>query len=222
MFFIIKVIERNGCMDICKLERLVKFIESREEKVTSAFRFRDGAFSLTGEKLTKSGVDSISDMTCKGDKILDVGVGKGLALDMFKSMGLEVTGISLNQDEIDDAVTEGHDVRRMDMSFMDFDDETFDVLWSRHSLEHSLFPFFTLHEFKRVLKPNGVLYVEVPAPNTKNNNEHNTQHFSVFLDQQWVSLIRRSGFKLISGIAMKIGTIDIYYRFIAKKNGSIS
>jgi hypothetical protein len=81
-------------------------------------------------------------------------------------------------------------------------------------------PFFTLHEFNRVLKPGGTIYIEVPAPNVDIMHENNINHYSVLGASSWYSLINRSGYKNIESteIAFKsdIGK-DKYYRFIATK-----
>jgi SAM-dependent methyltransferase len=67
-------------------------------------------------------------------------------------------------------------------------------LFCRHSLEHSPFPYITLIEYNRVLKPRGVLYVEVPAPDCELAHEKNRNHFSIMGRQMWLSLLERTGF----------------------------
>ncbi len=108
----------------------------------------------------------------------------------------------------------------MDQSFLDFNDEEFDFIWCRHCLERSISPYFTLSEFFRVLKPNGYLYVEVPAPDTVCNHQKNQNHYSVLGQSMWVELMQRSGFKVLNvqdiPIELKIGT-DHYLVFIQQK-----
>jgi ubiquinone/menaquinone biosynthesis C-methylase UbiE len=70
-------------------------------------------------------------------------------------------------------------VRETDFADLDFDDESFDLVWARHALEHSVVPAFLLSEFHRLTKPGGVLYVEVPAPDTACVHETNPNHHSV-------------------------------------------
>lgn len=48
---------------------------------------------------------------------------------------------------------------------MPFADREFDAVVSCHSLEHSFAPDVALAEFVRVLKPGGVLAIEVPSKN---------------------------------------------------------
>jgi hypothetical protein len=51
-----------------------------------------------------------------------------------------------------------------------------------------------LIEYNRVLKPRGVLYVEVPAPDCEMLHEINRNHFSIMGKQMWLSLLERTGF----------------------------
>jgi SAM-dependent methyltransferase len=128
-----------------------------------------------------------------GDRVLDVGCGQGLALEEFKHLGVRAVGVTLGPDyEI--CVARGFDTRAMDQSFMEFDDGEFDLLWCRHVLEHSVAPLFTLSEYRRLLKPRGLAYVEVPAPDTSAHHETNPNHYSVLPRSMWLQLFGRAGF----------------------------
>jgi len=130
-------------------------------------------------------------------KVLDVGCGQGVALKHFAARGCDVTGVALNQTDVDVCQSLGYKVLEMDQSFLDFPDGTFDVVWCRHCLEHSIFPYFTLAGFHRVLKPGGWLYVEVPAPDTSCAHQTNRNHYSVMGKSMLGSLIERSGFRIV-------------------------
>lgn len=125
---------------------------------------------------------------------LDVGIGLGDGLKKFKEKNIPVKGITLNESEQKDAAFMGYDVRVMDMQFLDFPDASFDLVWCRHALEHSFMPIIALMEFYRVLQKGGFLYVEVPSSN--NVNTYNSQHLSMFGDEQWQYLFNKAGFKL--------------------------
>jgi SAM-dependent methyltransferase len=152
----------------------------------------------------------------EGAKVLDVGCGQGVALEMFREIGLDAVGITLGEDaEICRA--KGLNVVEMDMAFLDFPDQSFDLVWCRHALEHSVFPLFTLHELHRVLKPGGVCYVEVPAPDTAANHQTNPNHYSVLGKSMWIELIRRAGFDRIKSfdLNLKLGLgPDVYWAFL--------
>jgi SAM-dependent methyltransferase len=130
-----------------------------------------------------------------GMRILDVGCGQGIALEQFRALGLEAVGITLGSDA-DVCRAKGLTVEEMDQNFMTFGDDAFDFLWCRHVLEHSIAPLFTLSEYKRVLKPGGMVYVEVPAPDTPAAHQTNPNHYSVLPASMWHQLFRRAGFTI--------------------------
>ncbi len=154
-------------------------------------------------------------------KILDVGCGQGPALDILKQRGFCATGIALNDKDIQVCQSKNHVALKMDQSFMDFTDGWFDFVWARHVIEHSIFPYFTLSEFCRVLRPKGIMYMEVPAPETSCHHEANPNHYSVLGHEAWVSLLKRSGFYLLDEPVFNFTTSlgpDVYWGFICMKN----
>src|SRR5437016_5598985 len=87
-------------------------------------------------------------------RILDIGCGQGPALNIFRAKGYRsAVGITLNDEDVRICRENGHDVRKMDQSFLEFTDSSFDFVWARHVIEHSIFPYFTLAEFSRVIAP---------------------------------------------------------------------
>jgi len=128
-------------------------------------------------------------------KILDIGCGTGFAMKKFKDMGISVTGITLDETELKLHRENGFDVHLMDMSFLEFEDNSFDFIWCRHALEHSIMPYVTLREMHRVLDKDGYVYVEVPSPIP--NHVANPNHYSMFDDLGWQELFRKAEFKLL-------------------------
>ena len=155
-----------------------------------------------------------------GAKILDVGCGQGVALKLFAARGADALGVTLNQTDVDVCRSLGYDVRYMDQSFLDFPDASFDAVWCRHCLEHSVFPYFTLSGFKRVVKPGGWLYVEVPAPDTSCAHQTNLNHYSVLGKSMLGSLIERSGFRVVDILDISFSVPagpDTYWAFIQQR-----
>jgi SAM-dependent methyltransferase len=154
-----------------------------------------------------------------GAKVLDVGCGQGVGLEVFKAAGLDPLGITLGPD-VEVCRGKGLSVQEMDLSFLDFEDGRFDLVWCRHALEHSVFPFFTIAEMHRVLKPGGVLYVEVPAPDTACRHQTNPNHYSVLGKTMWIELIRRVGFPQSTIVDINFTTgmgPDTYWAFTQVK-----
>jgi len=156
----------------------------------------------------------------QGARVLDIGCGQGLALELFKEKGLHPTGITLNETDASICREKGYDVFEMDQSFLDFEENTFDFIWCRHCLEHSVFPYFTLQEFFRILGAKGYLYAEVPAPDTGCNHQKNQNHYSVLGKSMWVSLMQRTGFLMMDSIDIDFEVPagpDTYWAFILQK-----
>ena len=157
-----------------------------------------------------------------GAKVLDVGCGQGIALDLFEQRGYRAMGITLNAEDASVCRAKGFPVREMDQSFLDFADREFDLIWCRHCLEHSIFPFFTLAGFGRVLKPGGHLYVEMPAPDTACGHQANRNHYSVLGKSMWTELLKRSGFELVDVTDIRFTVPagpDLYWAFLGRKTG---
>jgi 2-polyprenyl-3-methyl-5-hydroxy-6-metoxy-1,4-benzoquinol methylase len=153
-------------------------------------------------------------------QVLDVGCGQGLAMEMFGNRGVNAIGIALDDEDLSICRSKGHEVLRMDQSFLNFDDESFDLIWCRHCLEHSFMPYFTLTQFYRVLKPSGYMYIEVPAPDTASNHQRNKNHYSVLGKSMWQELIRRTGFQMLETMDISVEVPagnDTYWAFVQQK-----
>jgi ubiquinone/menaquinone biosynthesis C-methylase UbiE len=103
----------------------------------------------------------------KGDKVLEIGSGLGiLALDVAKAYDATVTGIEISEQQLSLARTLGGNIEFIqgDAHHLPFDDDTFDVVYSRYILEHVADPLQVMREALRVLKPGGCFF------NQENNN----------------------------------------------------
>lgn len=174
------------------------------------------------EKMTDSVFKQLIEPSSFKD-VLDVGFGTGYALDKFKTLGIKTTGITLDEEERK-AANFLHDVRLMDMAFLEFEDESFDLVWCRHAIEHSPMPMIVLMEFKRVLRKGGHLYIEVPSSNSI--HIENANHYSMLNDEAWQSLFRKVGLQLIfrGQMCAMIGSdrgvsADIYWQYWLLKDG---
>lgn len=134
----------------------------------------------------------------ENSRILDVGCGQGYGLLKFYELGCtNLKGITLSKEDVDAAKNRGFDVDQQDMSFMDFDKNSFDFLFVRHALEHSPYPLLTLLEFYRVMDKQAKAYIEMPNPTCTRDLESYDNHYSIMGTKQWSALMKRAGFKLL-------------------------
>ncbi len=94
--------------------------------------------------------------------MLEIGCGRGEMLLNFKELGLLVQGIDLSpeapsfQKDIDIKVGNVEEER------LPYDDNTFDIVYSKSVLEHFYYPEKYMKEAYRVLKQNGIIVTLVP------------------------------------------------------------
>jgi len=102
----------------------------------------------------------LSKLPLKGMHILDVGCGDGYAMKLMQEKGAYPVGISTSSENIKALREEGFEVYLMDQNCLDFEYESFDIVFSHHALEHSIAPALALREAYRVLKR----YHSIPSP----------------------------------------------------------
>jgi SAM-dependent methyltransferase len=137
----------------------------------------------------------------KDAHILDLGCGPGYFLDEMKERGYtNVTGVTLSPGDQKTCTDKGHTIKGYDLTFLPqkdgYYDESVDFIFSRHSLEHSPYPIFTLVEYNRVLKQHGKIYIEMPAPDCERQHEWNLNHYSILGRNQLAALLDRTGFAI--------------------------
>jgi ubiquinone/menaquinone biosynthesis C-methylase UbiE len=103
-----------------------------------------------------------------------------------------VTGVTLGEDAII-ARSNGFDVRQVDMTFLPFNDKSFNLIFARHVIEHSPMPLLTLLEWYRVSR--NYLLLVVPSYQHYKAQGHN--HYYVLLANQWKCLLERAGWSVV-------------------------
>lgn len=146
------------------------------------------------KKMFKNGVfeffNSINDK-----KILVVGAGHGAEVYNFIKNDYDTSGIILH--ESDKKFAKEHfniDLILEDMHNMSFEHDIFDGVYTRHTLEHSISPLISLFEIRRVLKPNGKLFLIVPPDEL---SSYGIQHYFVLRKEHWIHLLDILGFDII-------------------------
>src|SRR5690349_4729582 len=95
--------------------------------------------------------------------LLEIGAGHGRDSLFFQKNGLRVTCIDLSPEMVRLCQQKGLDARLMDMVDLDFNDETFDCVYSLNSLLHlpkAELPI-VLQNIRRVLKINGLFFLGI-------------------------------------------------------------
>ena len=101
-------------------------------------------------------INAVADAQPSRGPVLCVGCRNTLELDRFRGRGFDdVVGI--------DVFSARDDILVMDMHELSFADDSFDVVYASHSLEHSYDPARVATEIVRVARDGAVVGVEVPV-----------------------------------------------------------
>lgn len=134
-----------------------------------------------------------------GRDILDFGCGDGAFLRMAQQGSTSCTGVELQRSYIENLNEEGIPCFP---SLDNLGSEAVQTVFSFHVLEHLPNPLETLAQFKRVLKPEGTLIIEVPHANDILLNELDCRAFKAFtLWSQHLVLHTRDSLKRLLNMA---------------------
>jgi len=99
----------------------------------------------------------------KNTSILDIGCGWSQALLFFKKKGLECYGFDPAIEAVQYGCKKGLNIKHAGLEGMDvFEGKKFDIVTMFNVLEHLADPVKALKQIKKILKPKGVLVVDVP------------------------------------------------------------
>lgn len=131
----------------------------------------------------------------KNKSLLVLGCGDGFEIETLRHMGFkDVKGITLLDKEYERAGTiEG--ISQGDIHELPYEDESFDYVISKETLEHAIAPSIALFETNRVLKKNGKAVHYIPSGPAKQADWY---HYGCFPDWVWVDLMSKAGFDIIS------------------------
>lgn len=141
-----------------------------------------------------------------GDKsILELGSADGTFLSFFKQHGWSFKGLEFNEYMIQKARTQyGIIPERRDILDIDSGSEQYDIIAMSHVLEHLTDPIKVLRHCKKLLKPCGFLFIELPySPLLGETTDEllsdylDTTHLFNFRPLSLRKLLLKSGFKPI-------------------------
>lgn len=141
----------------------------------------------------------------KQGRILDIGCGRGLFLEIMRRDGWDVTGVEYNK-ETALHVFETYGIKaQTETSIRTLPDKSFDVITLNHVLEHTYRPAELIKECRRLLRKDGLLVIAVP-------NIHSLQasaggkvwfhldlpfHINHFSEKGLSKLLNRNSFSLL-------------------------
>ena len=96
----------------------------------------------------------------RGEKILDMGCSRGFYLRKIEEYTESVIGVDISESSLKDAVSPR--VRYGDVTRLDFEADSFDKVYSLHTIEHIPDPGQFLSEMARVLRPGGKAVIVYP------------------------------------------------------------
>ncbi|MDI6840230.1 MAG: class I SAM-dependent methyltransferase [bacterium] len=144
----------------CRLVRTFPIPEVNYESIS-----RDTQAHLEDEKtwreISKGEIRRVKQYVKVG-KLLDIGCNIGLMVKETEKRGFDAIGIDIDEKAVEIARRESCNVNIGVPESMNFLNNEFDVVLMNHVLEHILDVNCTLREVYRVLKPGGLLFLNVP------------------------------------------------------------
>ena len=139
-------------------------------------------------------LEHIKPLISRSSNVLELGCANGSAFPLLRRYFNDVVGVDLNEESIKIARGFNYTCEVGFIEKLPFYDSAFDVVLSRHVLEHTVDPALALKEISRVLRPGGITanitphYFPDPEP----------AHLSQLTLDQWLSIYKETRFQIIS------------------------
>lgn len=179
------------------------------------------------QKALRDKINLITGFKFQKGKLLDIGAGTGDFLAVAKSSGWDTTGIEPSAKAKGIAVAKGV---TFEDSLSEIKDHSFDVITMWHVLEHVPDVEAQITELKRILKPDGVIFIAVP-----NFKSYDAEYYGKFWAAYDVprhlwhfsktaieKLFARQGIELIKVLPMKFDSFYVSLLSEKYKNGKMS
>lgn len=169
---------------------------------------------LTSPHHTRAAHEAVAHL-CEGlefESVVELGCATGPTLDAMRAMGKKTFGITFKDEP------NSHEVLREDMHFTSLKDKSFDLVATRHVLEHSPMPLLLLLEMRRIAKKYALLILPTE---TERMIWTWTDHYFVLSRSQWEKLFEVAGFKIAKFeqakyLEYEAGKWDEEYRWLLK------
>ncbi|MFA6518459.1 MAG: methyltransferase domain-containing protein [Candidatus Shapirobacteria bacterium] len=159
-------------------------------------------------------------------KMLDIGCAKGYLVLAFHRLKVDAYGVDISRY----AITHGHPaikskirVHNIETKKLPYPDGYFDLVTSCEVIEHVVKHKLVFKEIKRVLSPNGIVFLTTPVKNILNKDgvPADKTHVSVFPRKKWLKMFDQISLKSISGLRylkLSLNLTNTMYQNPAKSN----
>jgi 2-polyprenyl-3-methyl-5-hydroxy-6-metoxy-1,4-benzoquinol methylase len=138
-------------------------------------------------------------------RLLDIGASVGCTLEAAKNRGWRAEGVDVSEQAVEYCCSLGLECRAIDGECLPFDDDRFDVVTAWHVIEHVRDVRETLAEWRRVLRPGGVLALETPDAECLKVRRRGAaytrfwapEHTYTFTRATLVEFVRQAGFEIL-------------------------
>lgn len=95
------------------------------------------------------------------EAILEIGCGRGFLVKEVQAISPLTTGIDINREAVKNGLT--NNLQVMNAECLDFQSNSFDKIYSFHTVEHIPNIKMAFEEMERILKPGGLVLLAYPA-----------------------------------------------------------
>jgi SAM-dependent methyltransferase len=131
-------------------------------------------------------------------RCLELGCDWGHCFSAFEPYFDEVYGIEVTEWSAKKGLKEGHNITHGVMEFTPYRDNFFDLVCSRHVLEHGDDPDVVLKEINRITKHGGYSAHALPVCMGMKPPDKSIIHKSNLSQKQWLKKFRKHGFKIVN------------------------
>lgn len=142
----------------------IKFIEEKHQKDYYTPWLKEQRKKRI--RMWRERLKTLNSLFTKKGKLLDIGCGEGLFLELAKNNGWDVTGTEVSPFAVSYGKERlGLQILQGEIMNIRFPDKSFDVVTMWHVLEHTIDPIATLKEVRRIIKDDGVFILAIPNLN---------------------------------------------------------
>jgi len=149
----------------------------------------NGLFNLARQIYFKKIIAQIK----SGDRVLDIGCGRGKFLDICKKKNIKAIGVDKEKCSVDFCRQYGLEAMMANVYKLPFSNNSFSFIICQSVVEHLNQPLKGLREIKRILKKGGVFIVSVPTP--EGSFWDDPTHIRPYTSKSIISLLEMVGFK---------------------------